>query len=400
MADGQRLSAIPIPNAFQTALVVRAQEGTPMARSLRKTLLGALAVGLLSSSAIGAQDSFDLDALIEAARGEAPITVYAVTGKIVDTAEAFTAKFGVQAEGRKVSEADQVELLIRESQANNIVGDVSVAADVAAIAAQLAPYGIIESWVPEDIAPNIASQWHDPLVLVNDPLVFTYNTEVFDTCPITNIWQLTEPEYARKFAMIDPLVKPNYADWFNQMEMHYDEAMAAAYVSHFGTALETDESSATAEWVKRFAQNQPLLGDSTSVAEAIGAPGQSDPFFGLSSVAKFRDNITSDFKLGLCTGMEPFIGWLYPGPGVIAAGTQSPNAARLFIRYLLTEEGLEPQLIDGKISTNSEVSLPDDEPSGISAHFDELMAFSMETAVDDFDRRQDWQDFWRVHYSR
>nr|WP_244640892.1 ABC transporter substrate-binding protein [Pelagibacterium lentulum] len=359
-----------------------------------------MAAGLLSSAAATAQESFDLDALIEAARAEAPITVYAVTGKIVETAEAFTAKYGVQAEGRKVNEADQVELLIRESQANNILGDVSVAADVAAIAAQLAPYGIIENWVPDDIAPNIAPEWHDPLVLVNDPLVFTYNTQVFDTCPVTNIWQLTEPEYARKFAMIDPLVKPNYADWFNQMEMHHDEAMAAAYESHFGVALETEERSATAEWVKGFAQNQPLLGDSNSVAEAIGAPGQADPFFGLISVAKYRDNITSDFKLGLCTGMEPFIGWLYPGPGVIAAGTDSPNAARLFIHYLLTEEGLAPQLIDGKISTNSEVQLPDDEPSGIAEHFDDLMAFSMATAEQDFDARQDWQDFWRVHYSR
>src|SRR5690606_4031743 len=121
-------------------------------------------------SAISAQDAFDLDALVEAARAEAPITVYAVTGKIVDTAEAFTAKYGVQAEGRKVNEADQIELLIRESQAGNVVGDVSVAADVAAIAAQLVPYDIVESWVPDDIAPNIAPEWLDPLVLVNDPL--------------------------------------------------------------------------------------------------------------------------------------------------------------------------------------------------------------------------------------
>nr|WP_245944970.1 ABC transporter substrate-binding protein [Pelagibacterium lacus] len=355
---------------------------------------------MLTAAPAMAQEDFDLDALIEAARAEPPITVYAVTGKIVETAEAFTAAYGVEAEGRKVNEADQVELLIRESQAGNIVGDVSVAADVAAIAAQLVPFDIVESWVPGDIAQNIAPQWSDPLVLVNDPHVFTYNTEVYDTCPVSNIWQLTEPEYARKVAMLDPLVKPNYADWFNQMEMHYDDAMAAAYESHFGTPLETDEASATAAWVKAYAENQPLLGDSSSVAEAIGAPGQDDPFFGLSSVAKYRDNLSSDFKLGLCAGMEPFIGWLYPGPGVIASGTDSPNAARLFIHYLLTAEGIAPQAVDGKISTNTDIGLPDDEPSGISDHLDALMTFSMATAEADFDARQDWQDFWRLHYSR
>ncbi|MEQ8446030.1 MAG: ABC transporter substrate-binding protein [Pelagibacterium sp.] len=372
-----------------------------MSRFSQSCLFGAIAAGfMLAVAPAGAQDAFDLDGLIEAARAEPPITIYAVTGKIVETAEAFTAKYDVQAEGRKVNEADQVELLIRESQSGNVVGDVSVAADVAAIAAQLAPFDIVESWVPGDIAPNIAPEWSDPLVLVNDPHVFTYNTEVNASCPVTNIWQLTEPDYARKVAMLDPLVKPNYADWFSQMEMHYDDAIAQAYESHFGTPLETNERSATAAWVRAYAENQPLLGDSSSVAEAIGAPGQDDPFFGITSVAKYRDNAASDFKLGLCTGMEPFIGWLYPGPGVIASGTDSPNAARLFIHYLLTEEGIGPQAVDGKISTNSDIALPSDEPSGISDHFDDLMTFSMATAEADFDARQDWQDFWRLHYSR
>lgn len=367
--------------------------------SLKSVLLGS-AVILVMSGAPLSQEAFDLDALIAAAQSEPPITVYAVTGKIVDTAQAFTETYGIQAEGRKVNEADQVELLIRESQAGNIVGDVSVAADVAAVAAQLLPNAIVESWVPEDLAGKIAPEWSDPLVLVNDPHVFAYNTEVFDTCPVSNIWELTEPEHARKLAMLDPLIKPNYADWFNQMETHYDAEMAAAYEAHFGIPLETEERSATAAWVRAYAENQPLLGDSTSVAEAIGAAGQTEPFFGLTSVAKFRDNETSGFKLGLCTGMEPFIGWLYPGPGLIAAGTDSPNAARLFIHYLLTAEGIAPQTIDGKISTNSDIPIPSDEPSGIADHLDNVMEFSMATAQADFDARQDWQDFWRIHYSR
>ncbi|WP_108462536.1 ABC transporter substrate-binding protein [Devosia naphthalenivorans] len=365
-----------------------------------KTLfLGASAASVLMSGA-AAQEAFNVEALIEAARAEPAITVYAVTGKIVETAENFTAKYGVQAEGRKVSEAEQIELLMRESQSNNVLGDVSVAADVAAVAAELIPGGIVESWVPPDMEADIAAEWREPLVIVNDPHVFTYNTELNETCPVANIWQLTEPEYSRKVAMLDPLVKPNYADWFNQMEMHHDAEIAAAYESYFGAPLETDERSATAAWVRAYAENQPLLGDSSAVADAVGAPGQQNPFFGLTSVSKFRDNEAKGYKLGLCTDMVPFVGWLYPGPGVIASGTDSPNAAKLFIHYLLTAEGIAPQAVDGKISTNSQVLLPDDEPSGISAHFDDLMAFSMETAQDDYDARQDWQDFWRVHYSR
>ena len=54
-----------------------------------------LGFSLALSGAAHAQDAFNLDALIDAAKKEKPMTVYAVTGKIVDTAQAFTAKYGV-----------------------------------------------------------------------------------------------------------------------------------------------------------------------------------------------------------------------------------------------------------------------------------------------------------------
>jgi iron(III) transport system substrate-binding protein len=31
---------------------------------------------------------------------------------------------------------------------------------------------------------------------------------------------------------------------------------------------------------------------------------------------------------------------------------------------------------------------------------DELMVFDSSTSADDFDKRQDWQDFWRVNYRK
>ncbi|HTN63473.1 MAG TPA: ABC transporter substrate-binding protein [Devosia sp.] len=364
------------------------------------SLIAAAAMALALMAPASAQEAFDLDALATAAKAEAPITVYAVTGKIVETAEAFTAKYGVEATGKKVNEADQIELLIRESQSGNIVGDVSVAADVASIVGQLIPSKILENWVPPDVEADIAEANRDPLVLVTDPQVWTYNTEVYDTCPVTNVWQLTEPEWARKVTMLDPLVKPAYADWFNQLETHHDAEMAAAYEALYGKKLETTEKSATAAWVKAYAQNQPLLADSSGVSEAIGAPGQTEPYFGITSTAKYRDNEAKGFKLGVCQNMAPFSGFLYPGYGMIATGTKSPNAARLFIHYLLTEEGIAPQTVDGKISTNKAIPTNPAEASGITTMLDQLLDYDSSTAAADFDLRQDWQDFWRVNYSR
>ena len=121
---------------------------------------------------------------------------------------------------------------------------------------------------------------------------------------------------------------------------------------------------------------------------------------GLISSAKFRDNAESGYKLGLCTGMDPWIGFMNSGVGVIMAGTDSPNAAKLFIHYVMTEEGIAPQAEDGKMSTNTDVGLPADEPSGIGAAINQVFPYDVSSGLADFDKRQDWQDFWRVNYSK
>ena len=144
-----------------------------------------------------------------------------------------------------------------------------------------------------------------------------------------------------------------------------------------------------------------LLTDSDdAISDAVGAPGQKEPFFGLLSSAKFRDNADKGYKLGLCKDLGPWPGWTYVKLGLIATGTDSPNAAKLFIHYILTEEGIAPQVIDGKLPTNPDIGLPADEPSGIGAVLDKLEQYDASTALDDWDMRQDWQDLWRVSYAK
>lgn len=359
----------------------------------------ALAIGL-SPAAAQQAEPFDLDALIAKARTEKPITVYAVTGKIVETAKAFSEKYGLKAAGKKVNEATQAELLVREARAGNVIGDVSVAIDVSTAMTELLPQGIVESWLPPDIAPDVPETMRKPLVIVTDPHVWTYNTAAYKSCPISNIWQLTEPEWKGRVAMLDIYDKPLYADWFNQMATHHDAAIAKAYKDLYGKDLKTTEASATAAWVKAYAKNAPMMGDSGTVAEAAGAAGQAKPFFALVSTAKYRDNLTANLKLGICKGLQPFAGFTYPGLGLIAKGTKSPATAKLFVHYLMTAEGIAPQIIDGKIPTSRTIAMPADEPSGVGGALGQLMTFDAATAGDDADKRQDWQDFWRLNYKK
>ncbi len=362
---------------------------------------GMLLALTLGFTGVARAEDFDIEALIAAAKAEPPITVFDSTGKIVDMAEAFTAKYGVQATGTKTKATAQLETIIREAQSGNVQGDVSLISDVPAAIGQLLPGGFAESWVPPDLAADIEPMAQNPLLVVSSPNVLAFNTALYEACPITNIWQLTEPEWKGKVAMQDPLGKPSYTDWFNQMRAHADDRVRAAYEAHYGKPLETDKGSATEAFVAALAANGPLLTDSDSAAaEAVAAPGQTEPFIGLVSAAKFRDNAGAGFTLGLCSGIDPFIGFANATVGLIVKGTDSPNAARLFIHYVMTAEGIAPQAEDGKLSSNRTVGLPADEPSGISAHMAEVLTYNPATGLDDWDTRQDWQDFWRLHHQR
>jgi iron(III) transport system substrate-binding protein len=316
-------------------------------------------------------------------------------------AENFTKAYGVQATGVKVSANDQLELIIREAQASNVKGDVVLLTDTPAAVAQLLPEQFVYSWLPPDMAEKIPPQFREPLAITTNASVWAYNTEVYDSCPVKNLWELTKPEWSGKVAFYDPLRKGTYPDWFNQMQSHNDDTMRAAYKDAFGTDLVTDQDSATKAWVKAFAANGPLIADGDDpIAEAIGAPGQKQPFFGLLSSAKFRDNADKGYKLGLCKELGPWPGWTYTKLALIASGTKSPNAAKLFVHYVLTADGIAPQAVDGKLPTNTDIALPADEPSGIGEVLDKLEQYDVSTALDDWDAREAWQDFWRLNYTR
>ena len=363
-------------------------------------MVAGLAAGTCAGS-VRAEEAFDLDALVAAAKQEKPINIYDSTGKIVEMAENFSAKYGLKATGMKVSANSQLEMIFRESQADSVQGDVVLITDAPAALAQLLPEKFVENHLPGDMTTKIPAKLQNPLAISTNANVWAYNTEVNNTCPVANIWELTEPKWKGKVAMVDPLTKGNYTDWFNQLETYGTDKVAAAYKAHFGKDLETSEKSAAAAWIKALAQNAPLATDGDDpVAEAVGAPGQKEPFFGLLSSAKFRDNADKGYKLGICTDLDPWVGWSYIKLGLIASKTKSPNTAKLFIHYILTEEGIAPQMKDGKLPTNTDIKMPGDEPSGLMKVAGKLFDYNSSTGLDDFDRREEWQDFWRVNYTK
>ncbi|MCV7280303.1 ABC transporter substrate-binding protein [Mycolicibacterium flavescens] len=337
---------------------------------------------------------FDLDALIAAARTEPGITVYDQTTKVVDTAKGFAAKYGLEATGVKV-ELGAIGKVLEENRSGNVIGDVVINEDLPAYAVELLGPGVLVNWVPGDMKGSIKPEDQNPLIVHYGPMGWVYNSQTYPSCPVSNIWQLTDDQFDGRVAMADPLSNAKYPYWFNSMALNDDAALRGAYREHYGTELVTDQPDAAHEWVRRFAQNNPrLTQNDEEVSEAVGGPDQQNPSFGPVSMAKFRNNAQKGYHLALCDGMKPWALQSFPSAIAYAAKTDSPNAAKLYIHYMLTEEGFGTQLADGKPSANSQIPAPDD-PSNVKDFLDQMAPFPSADLVSDYRSKTAWDDFWR-----
>src|SRR5699024_12679113 len=95
-------------------------------------------------------ENFDLDELIEKAQAEGPITNYDNASAVEDIAANFSEKYGIEATGTKVDAAEAQEMVNREAQSGEIVGDVVTMQDLQGLKHQLLPDEFVTSWIPED----------------------------------------------------------------------------------------------------------------------------------------------------------------------------------------------------------------------------------------------------------
>jgi iron(III) transport system substrate-binding protein len=345
-------------------------------------------------------EQFDEAKLLEAAKKEPALVTLNNSGIVTQVAEAFTKKYGLQVKGTKANTPTQVQQVTREVQSGNVTLGVLSIEDGATVQAQLLAQGFVVNYVPSDLAPNIQKEWQNPLIQFFDGNVFTYNTEV-GSCPIKNVWDVTDPEWKGRFAWKDPLTTPQLLTWMSMLVS--DEMpgkLEAAYKQKYGTDLKTTEKNAGYEWIKRVAANKPILTQADDdAASAVGAPGQKSPPVGLMSLAKHGEAPGKGQKLSVCKGIAPFWGYAYPRYAVIAKGTPSPNAAKLYVHFILTRDGTGPSIDDhGGIPALSTVTPGKTEFVGTREDWQKNLTF-LEPKFNQraWDLSQALADFWRVN---
>ncbi|MDX9914718.1 MAG: ABC transporter substrate-binding protein [Sphaerochaeta sp.] len=343
---------------------------------------------------------YSYEKLVELAQAEGELTVYDTSSRIEPIAAAFSAKYGITVRATKMGNPEQIERVKREVDAGNIQVDVIGISDAPIIVNDLIPQGYVINWVPQDLADVIPSELQYPLTYRLGQRVFGYNFESSDSSPVTNIWQLTEPEWKGRVFFRDPSTTPANLGFFVTMtKPEYAAKLEKAYRDYYGKPIQLTEKNAGWEFIVRFFKNDPVvLRSDGDVGDAVGAPGQKNAPIGFYTYSKQRDN---DIGLRLATAfeMEPFIGYASGTHVVVVNGSPHPNAARLFVRYLLTEEGVAPFMDDiGVYAPNPAVPVHPDDDLGSWEAWREYMLILDDKLT--WEISQDVLDLWFIHAAR
>jgi iron(III) transport system substrate-binding protein len=339
--------------------------------------------------------TFDLNALIEAAKKEGSVTVLSTSGDILKVGENFEKKYGIKVNAAKSNDNQSIEKMTREASSGNVTIDLALFEDGPSVGALLLPQKIVYSWLPKDLVNDLPEADRNPVNFIVKQQLFAYNPRLFPNgCPVQNLWDLTTPEWRGKVTMQDPLSSPARIWWFNDLALNGADKLAEAYKKKFGKELKTDQKNAAYAWIDALAKNSPILGATGEASSAaVGASNQTEPRIGMFSNATFRDIVTQKHDLKVCAGLMPWEGYIYPTYPLIATKAKSPNAAKLLVHYLLTEEGVQPYVHDGGTPT-LKTAKPGALPPGLS-NLDGLFRFNPASLAASFQNAQELLDLWR-----
>jgi len=350
-----------------------------------------------------APPAFDLQALIRDAQAEGTVVVYHPSSRVTVAGANFEKKYGIKVRGTKMGDPEQAERVIREVDSGRVQVDVIHHEDGPFLEARLIPRGYVVSWVPPDMTAVIPQRYHSPLVDKVQPRIFTYNFETYgNTCPVSNVWELTDPKWKGKVILRDPALTPANLAFFATI-VSQPQLLDKAHRDLYGKPVELTEApvgrvkNAGWEFLKRLFRNDiVVMRSDEDIGDAVGAAGQRAAPIGMVTLTKLRDNKAKNLKLGTCKTLQPFIGYALPEYVAIVKNAPHPNAARLWVHFSLTTEGISPWTVDdvGGFSANPRVPTHPDNEGTWAAWEKRLLPLDNKRSMG---LRQDILDFWLKH---
>ncbi len=189
------------------------------------------------------------------------------------------------------------------------MGDVWFSSGGAEVVGNVMPNEYVWRFVPEGL--TVPEELTDPLLISRfGTTLLAYNSELNDACPVTNLWELTDPEWRGKVVIEDPLNDASTLSKLLTIVNHADE-LNQAYVDLYGTEPVLDEDTPDAGWLwlKRFAQNAPIPqpgGD--EVDSAFATPGMTENLLAFTSYSNYPDVQEGNLVFEPCFETTPISG--------------------------------------------------------------------------------------------
>lgn len=287
-------------------------------------------------------DETDEELYQKALEEGATVTLYSISSRCTKVADAFMEKYpGLECVPFDISTNELLEKVTREYDAGVHTADVVHIKDQdGSMWKEYVANKIFYNYQPAAIFEHIDPEYTataTPLYIELTQLF--YNTEAYpDGSPVTNIWQITEPQWKGKIMMQNPLDNLSWGSWIAGFCVGEEPArLEKAYEDFYGEKLVLSDGCENAgfEFLKRLHANEPVFtASSDEIAESVGTPGQTNPPIGFCASSKLRkaaDNgwVFAPVNLEPDTGI-PAINTLY-----VVEGCEHPAAAKLLIRYMM-----------------------------------------------------------------
>lgn len=261
-----------------------------------------------------------LQELIDAAQDEGSMTLYSIIdeGPMRSVAQAFTEEFGVQVNVQRLVSADLQQRFSAEAEAGATVADV-----VMLTHSPFYSNGLDSGWLtPLADAEIPAFEEYPEEYLRNDgaaaivslvPTRLVYNTDNVTDEP-TSWEEYADPKYKGKLLFAAPDTSPANLTFWSLM------------IDEFGE-----------DFLRDVAKNEPTWMNSAVVTTQGVAAGEGDlahpGVLAIVNTLQAEGAPVAAALLGPTTGPEIGI--------ALSADSPSPNAAKLFAHYLLTQDGSE-----------------------------------------------------------
>ncbi len=299
--------------------------------------------------------------LYEAAKDEDVLTIYSVSTRMLDVAQAFEEEYpGLLVEVMDMRGEQLIANTKQTIDSGEYDCDIAFLTDVnGALTKDLIPNGYLHKYAPYDIKESLITTEQQLMPLFTEAIFIHYNPTLFDESPVSNWWELTEEHWRGKIYAPNPMQSVTTNAMFN-MFIKNNELMEQAYRDWSGIEFVSENGESAAEtFIRKLVENElHIVNSSDEVSDAIGLDGAEEAL-GLMVSSKLRLNKIG-YNLEFTTEVVPFDGVASSVNIMIAGGAKSINSAKLFIRFIFGETdgtgaGYLPYLQEGAWSMRSDV---------------------------------------------